>query len=189
MKFPVAILLMALASTAHAGLTVTEKSAGWRVLPAKTADDPVLKDIAACREAVKLRGPGDYTCEYVTSISVTATCDDEPMPVMPTIVTPEGFITRPGIVGTPLPDGSAIAPTMEEGYVKGSWKYPDCWVPGLVPYDGKFRAPDGPNDTSPSPFVYGYDEEWPVGKPCPSADPRMCYVAPNHPSPPPARAP
>lgn len=184
MKFPVAILLMALASTAHAGLTVTEKSAGWRVLPAKTADDPVLKDIAACREAVKLRGPGEYTCVYTAALKVVGTCDDVPMPVWPTKVNAEGFIVQPGLAGDVKDEGAGkvLVVTKKEGFVKGPG-WPDCWVPGLVPYDGELPAPDGPASADVGPWVYcvDYGKVAPFGKTCPKEAKGGCYIPSNAP--------
>jgi hypothetical protein len=170
--------ILALPMIASASETVTETPRGWRAYPALPTD-VFLPTKEECLAALKARGSGAYSCQYSINIIIAQTCADEPMPVWPTIVDGDGFIVRPGIKGEVRDDGAGkvIVVTTEEGFVKGPG-YPKCWVPGLVPYDGSFRAPDGPPDMTPSPLVYGVDPEWPIGTKCPLADPKFCYAAP-----------
>lgn len=166
-----------------AGIKALEKHDGWQL----TAGSKVIAygTYTDCVDAAKALGVGSYKCKDVTTITVAQeTCDDVSQPQMPTIINADGFMQRPGIVVQALPNGE-WGPTQQEGFVKGTWKFPDCWVLGLVPYDPEWHAPDGPPDESPSPFVYGVDPEWPIGGKCPSTDPKLCY-APPHPDIPPA---
>lgn len=177
-------LLAIFSASVFASMRAVEKHEGWQLTAgAKTTG---YATYAECLAAAKAAGAGAYKCKDSTAITVEATCDDEPKPVLKTVINAEGFLEQPGIVVKAQPDGS-WGPTMEEGFVKGPG-YPNCWVPGLVPYDPKFPAPDAPplgaNDMTPSPWVYGVDPEWPIGGKCPSEDPNLCY-APPHPDVPP----
>lgn len=187
-----AMLVLAVAALAHAilfatiaiaGLKITEKHDGWQL----TAGAKVTgyNTYAECIDAIRVLGPGDYKCKDVTTVKAEFTCDDVPMPALPTKINAEGFLEQPGIVVAALPDGT-WGPTMQEGFVRGPG-FPNCWVPGLVPYDPHWQAPDtrvGENDLSPSPWVYTVDHEWPIGGKCPSADPNLCYSPPHPPIPP-----
>lgn len=174
------VIMVALPLASLAGLRATEKLEGHQItIAGKTSNYPTHEE---CVDAAKAAGVGVYKCKASTAITVEATCDDEPMPQVKTVLNAEGFMEQPGIVIAALPDGS-WGPTMQEGFVKGPG-YPNCWVPGLVPYTGEFPAPETPPTADVGPWVYG-EPEWPIGGKCPSEDPNMCYVPP-HPDVPPA---
>lgn len=190
-------LIAVLPLVSLAGTKVTETPKGWLVLPLLTPNDKALKTHDECVTAATARGAGDFACTYTAGIKVELTCDDVPMPVLPTKVNADGSIEQPAIFGEVQDDGAGkvLVVTMEEGFVKGpDWALgKNCWVPGHVPYDGRFPAPDAPplgaNDMSPSPWAYTEDPEWKIGGPCPAQidgkdDPKLCYVPP-HPDVPP----
>lgn len=129
--------------------------------------------LAECQSAAPVPAI-KYRCVETVVFDKVGTCDDVPMPVMPTIVDANGFLVLPGIVIEALPDGS-WGPTKEEGFVKAD--YPICWVKGLVPYDGKFRAPEGPPIQDPGPWIEGVD--YPLDTPCPEAAHGNCYLSPR----------
>lgn len=82
--------------------------------------------------------------------AIEPTCDSVPKPVWPAMYETDGA-NQPGI--KPTDDWMG---TLEEGYVKGTWIYPDCWVKGWVPYTKIVRAPDLPSVHEP---VYRPGEE------------------------------
>lgn len=172
--------LLLIPVAAFAGLRVIEKHDGWQL----TAGTKVTAhaNYADCLAAAKALGPGASKCKDVTAITVEATCDDEPKPEMKAVLDADGFLVLPELKVEALPDGS-WGPTMEQGFVKGPG-YPNCWVPGLVPYTGEWHAPDGPPSLDEGPWVYGVD--YPVGTACPKEAHAGCYIPPNPTVPPPA---
>jgi hypothetical protein len=127
-------------------------------------------------------GVGEYRCTNATTVSVVGSCDDVPKPVVHVVRDADGFTVKPGIVAEQLPDGS-WGPTKEEGFVKG--EYPNCWVPGLVPYTGEWAAPELPPTAEAGPWIEGVDEDentgvkYALGDPCPEAAHGNCYASPT----------
>jgi hypothetical protein len=172
MKLRVGLLLILASGAAIAGLQVTEKSLGWRVSPAREGD-VVLKDIAACRAAINLRGPGEYLCEYSTAVKVVATCDDVPKPPLPKDTEAWAVQVTDIEWRTDVTAWVAVPP-------------PACWALGrgeLVYTDNE--AEQGAPDLSPGPMVYcldyGTPEKPPMGKACPASARAGCYIPPNAP--------
>lgn len=85
--------------------------------------------------------------------AVEPTCDTVAKPTWPDMYETNGA-NEPGI--KPTDDWMG---TLEEGYVKSTWIYPDCWVKGWVPYTKIKRAPDLPSVHEP---VYRPGEEPPA---------------------------
>jgi hypothetical protein len=169
---------------------VVEKHEGWQLTAGTKVTAHATYD--DCKAALVALGAGATgKCKDVTALTVEATCEDVPMPIFPTVVDEHGFTVRPGVVVERKPDSEDWEPTKMEGFVKGpDWALgKNCWVPGLVPYDETYHAPDGPPDNSPGPWVYLSDPEWPIGGKCPAQldgknDPHLCHSPPNPPIPP-----
>jgi hypothetical protein len=181
---PVLLAVFALLTSVAvlAGLKVTEKHDGWQL----TAGTKVTGYLTyeECVAAVRVLGPGDYKCKDVTTIKAEFTCDDEPMPVLKLLVNAEGFTVQPGLVVELAANGVDWQPTKQEGFVKGPG-YPNCWVPGLIPYQGEPLTVEGPPSQEPGPWVYCHDygsiAHPPVGKACPANAPAGCYIPKNAP--------
>jgi len=188
LKLKTGLAIFLLASHANAGLkSSNEKYEKWQLTPPVGSLLKVLGPFdtkALCMAAAPAVGIG-YKCKDVTSFDITVTCDDVPMPAWPTKMNEEGFMEQPGITGEVKDAGAGkvLVLTKQEGFIPGPG-WPNCWIPGLVPYKGEVAVPDGPLDQSPGPWVYcvDYGKVAPyIGKTCPKEAKGGCYIPPNAP--------
>lgn len=161
---------IALPLLALAGLRTVEKHEGWQL----TAGTKVTAHAtyADCVAAAKALGPGASKCKDVTSITVEATCEDEPKPR-----NTDAFAVQVS---------ETEWRTEVTAWVAGPG-YPNCWVlaRGELVYTNE--AEEGAPDLSPGPYVYGID--YPVGTACPPEALAGCYVPPHPDVPPPKESP
>lgn len=127
-------------------VNTTVKATDW-VLKRPGTPDVVLAHYPtsdACTKAVTTAG--ELVCDQRIRITAVGACTKE-APPFPVKVGADGFVEVPGIVVAEQSDGS-WGPTMEQGYLPDVKPYPDCWVLGLVPWSGKWDAPDPEAETS-----------------------------------------
>lgn len=174
-------LLLFLATVSLAGETVTYKPVTYALLgPTGTPISKGYATLELCVASAPIPAT-DYRCTITHVFTKVGTCDDVPMPVVRVVVDAQGFLVLPELKVEALPDGT-WGPTMEQGFVRGPG-YPNCWVPGLVPYKGTWAAPEGPLSQDRGPWVEGLD--YPIGEVCPIAAGGNCYPYPNKPKTPP----
>lgn len=166
------VIMVALPLASLAGLRAIEKHEGHQLLVGATVNNYATHE--ACVAAAKAAGVGAYKCKDVTSVTVEATCDDEPMPPLPKGTEAWAVQVSDTEWRTEVTAWVAMPP-------------PACWALGrgeLVYTDNEAEA--GAPDLAPGPWVYGVD--YPVGTACPAAALAGCYIPP-HPDVPPPVAP
>lgn len=136
MKALILLLISTAALADGAIITTTVKPGDWVLKKKDLTEVSRHPTLEACAAAIGVSG--DYRCDQSVAVKAVGSCAVL-APEFPTRVNAEGFTEQPGIVVKELPDGS-WGPSLEEGYVLEP--YPKCWVVGLVPYTGKWNAPD-----------------------------------------------
>lgn len=181
MRGIIVILSTLLSLAVFAGTTVTVTSETWEL---RDGESHVLSKGYRTRTECETAGrtsPARYRCIGSVAFTVVGTCDDVPKPEMNLVTDAGGFLVLPKIKVTENADGT-WGPTMEEGYVPAP--YPACWVLGLVPYTGRWRAPERQPTTEAGPWIEGSD--YPIGTPCPAEAHNNCAPYPNNPKTPPS---
>lgn len=178
------LIVLGIASTAQAGEIVTAPPTTYSLNTPTGTPVPGakgFKTLKDCTDAAPVPAI-KYRCVLGPVVfDKVGTCADVPKPETKLVLDAGGFLVLPKLKIEQQADGT-WGPTMEQGYIAA--EYPACWVPGLVPYTGKWHAPELPPTADAGPWIEGVD--YILGRPCPEAAHGNCYPSPYMPKEPPA---